>query len=349
MSLPEETKPPVLKMMMKIELKCMILTFSRIFMLDSAKESGPPSTDGAVVHWLNAINPELFTEQAIRYVKKTKKTRQNKTPIIIPPISRHTVDTHMLVHTQTHMHAQSRMLGHLTHTSTHCIENHMCVCVCVWSCGLVLYVWMCNQTSPLLRASSLSCRGNVTQMQAGEENNKLPLPLSLILFMLMVASFCFVLGFFFLRTRWQWSRRWCVCSCPCVEAYMHTCVSSYRYWPPRCSQSAHTPPLQPYCPPLTLDSTSLPSHLPHCQRWCHCVMMEHKSKWAPPPSSAFPAPKYWRAEISLFLWPLYFFAPTSCLHTGAPAGGHTMALGQNLRSSSWIQPAAARFLPSPLK
>lgn len=34
---------------------------------------------------------------------------------------------HMLVHTQTHMHVQSRMLGHLTHTSTHCIENHMCV------------------------------------------------------------------------------------------------------------------------------------------------------------------------------------------------------------------------------
>lgn len=100
--------------------------------------------------------------------KKTKQTK-NRTPII-PPISRHTVDTHMLVHTQTHMHAQPRMLIHLTHTSTHCIENHMCVCV--WSCGLVLYVWMCNQTSPLLRASSLSCRGNVTQMHAGEENNK---------------------------------------------------------------------------------------------------------------------------------------------------------------------------------
>lgn len=122
MSLPEETKPPALKMMMKIELKCMILTFSRIFMLDSAKELGPPLTDGAVVHWLNAINPELFTEQAIRYVKKNPKTP------IIPPLSRHTVDTHMLVRTQTHMHAESRMLGHLTHTSTHCIENHMCMC-----------------------------------------------------------------------------------------------------------------------------------------------------------------------------------------------------------------------------
>lgn len=73
MSLPEETKPPALKMMMKIELKCMILTFSRIFMLDSAKELVPPLTDGAVVHWLNAINPELFTEQAIRYVKKQKQ------------------------------------------------------------------------------------------------------------------------------------------------------------------------------------------------------------------------------------------------------------------------------------
>lgn len=164
--------------------------------------------------------------------------------------------------------------------------------------------------------------------------------LTLILFMLMVASFCC----FFLRTRWQWSTRWCVCSCPCVKAYMRTCVSSYRYWPPRCSQSACTP-LSSLTAPVTLDSTSLPSHLPHCQRWCHCVMMEHKSKRAPP-SSAFPAPKYWRAEISLFLWPLYFFAPTSCLHTGAPAGGQPMALGQNLRSSSLIQPLRPDFSPA---
>lgn len=35
-----------------------------------------------------------------------------------------------------------------------------------------------------------------------------------------------------------------------------------------------------------------------------------------------PAPKYQRTEMSLFLWPLYFFAPTSCLHSKAPAACH---------------------------
>lgn len=89
-------------------------------MIDPVKGSTPHQPDSPAVHWLNAINPDLFTEQAIRYVKKTP---------IIPPISRHTVDTHMHVRTQTRIHAQSRMRSHLTHTSTHCVENHMCVCV----------------------------------------------------------------------------------------------------------------------------------------------------------------------------------------------------------------------------
>ncbi|XP_065821463.1 uncharacterized protein KIAA0825 homolog [Labrus bergylta] len=38
----------------------------RIFMIDRAKESAPHQPDSPVVHWLNAINPDLFTEQVIR-------------------------------------------------------------------------------------------------------------------------------------------------------------------------------------------------------------------------------------------------------------------------------------------
>lgn len=52
-------------------------------MIDPAKESH--QAESPVVHWLNAINPDLFTEQTVQYVK---------TPTI-PPISQHTVDTHM--------------------------------------------------------------------------------------------------------------------------------------------------------------------------------------------------------------------------------------------------------------
>lgn len=46
------------------------------------------------------------------------------------------------------------------------------ICACVWSYSLILYGRICNQTSPLLRASSLSCLSNLTQMQAEEENNE---------------------------------------------------------------------------------------------------------------------------------------------------------------------------------
>uniref|UniRef100_UPI0037E8A58D uncharacterized protein KIAA0825 homolog n=1 Tax=Semicossyphus pulcher TaxID=241346 RepID=UPI0037E8A58D len=38
----------------------------RIFMINPAKESTPHQPDSPVVHWLNAINPDLFTEQVIR-------------------------------------------------------------------------------------------------------------------------------------------------------------------------------------------------------------------------------------------------------------------------------------------
>ncbi|KAM9360075.1 uncharacterized protein KIAA0825 homolog [Symphorus nematophorus] len=38
----------------------------RTFMIDSAKESTPHQLDSPVVHWLHAINPDLFTEQAVR-------------------------------------------------------------------------------------------------------------------------------------------------------------------------------------------------------------------------------------------------------------------------------------------
>ncbi|XP_059192899.1 uncharacterized protein KIAA0825 homolog [Centropristis striata] len=38
----------------------------RMFMHKPAKESTPPQPDSPVVQWLNAINPDLFTEQAVR-------------------------------------------------------------------------------------------------------------------------------------------------------------------------------------------------------------------------------------------------------------------------------------------
>ncbi|KAA8592898.1 hypothetical protein FQN60_018353, partial [Etheostoma spectabile] len=38
----------------------------RNFMINPAKESTPHQSDSPVVHWLNAINPDLFTEQAVR-------------------------------------------------------------------------------------------------------------------------------------------------------------------------------------------------------------------------------------------------------------------------------------------
>ncbi|XP_070690225.1 uncharacterized protein KIAA0825 homolog [Pempheris klunzingeri] len=38
----------------------------RMFMINPAKESTPHQPDSPVVHWLNAINPDLFTELAIR-------------------------------------------------------------------------------------------------------------------------------------------------------------------------------------------------------------------------------------------------------------------------------------------
>lgn len=51
-------------------MPCVISIFSRIFMIDPAKGSTPHQPDSPAVHWLNAINPDLFTEQAMRYVKK---------------------------------------------------------------------------------------------------------------------------------------------------------------------------------------------------------------------------------------------------------------------------------------
>ncbi|XP_069555977.1 uncharacterized protein KIAA0825 homolog [Brachyistius frenatus] len=38
----------------------------RTFMINAAKDSPPHQPDSPIVHWLNAINPELFTEEAIR-------------------------------------------------------------------------------------------------------------------------------------------------------------------------------------------------------------------------------------------------------------------------------------------
>lgn len=56
------------------KLSRVIYIFSRIFIIIPAKESTPDQLDSPVVHWLNAINPDLFTEQAIRYVEFTHHT-----------------------------------------------------------------------------------------------------------------------------------------------------------------------------------------------------------------------------------------------------------------------------------
>lgn len=47
------------------------LNFSRTFMINPAMETTPYQPDSTVAHWLNAVNPDLFTEQAIEYVKYT--------------------------------------------------------------------------------------------------------------------------------------------------------------------------------------------------------------------------------------------------------------------------------------
>lgn len=55
-------------------MPCVISLFSRIFTVDQVKESTTHEPDGPAVHWLNAINPDLFTEEVVRYVKYTHHT-----------------------------------------------------------------------------------------------------------------------------------------------------------------------------------------------------------------------------------------------------------------------------------
>lgn len=43
--------------------------FSRSFMNSASKDSAPRQPERHVVRWLNAINPDRFPEQVIRYVK----------------------------------------------------------------------------------------------------------------------------------------------------------------------------------------------------------------------------------------------------------------------------------------
>lgn len=81
-------------------------------MINPAKETAPQQPDSPVVRWLNAIDPDLFTEQAMRYVK-----------YIIPSISHHTVGTHM----QTHIYAHSGMLKHHIHLHPLYREPYVCV------------------------------------------------------------------------------------------------------------------------------------------------------------------------------------------------------------------------------
>lgn len=69
---------------------------NRTFMIDAAKETSPDPPTIPVIRWLNAINPDVFTEQAIRYTKWSHLT------IYHPSYSRHTDNIH--VHSQIHIH-----------------------------------------------------------------------------------------------------------------------------------------------------------------------------------------------------------------------------------------------------
>lgn len=73
----------------------------------------------------------------------------------------------MFAHTNPQARTVYDMLNH--HTHLHPLYREPYVCACVWSYSSILYVWIYNQTCPLLRASSLSCCGNITQMQAEKE------------------------------------------------------------------------------------------------------------------------------------------------------------------------------------
>lgn len=119
---------------------------SRTFMINPAEESMPRQPDSSVVHWLNAINPDLFTEQAIRYVKHTHQT------IYHPSYSRHPFNMHVLTQTRVHAHSGIRIHQH-TPPPTVCREP--CVCVCV--CGCITRLTRCAELQARVVA-------NITQM-----------------------------------------------------------------------------------------------------------------------------------------------------------------------------------------
>lgn len=75
-------------------------------MIDLVKEATSQERDSFIVHWLHAINPDLFTKQIVRYVQnKTKQKKTKKKPPIMPHIaSQHThrIENHMCTGLQLH-------------------------------------------------------------------------------------------------------------------------------------------------------------------------------------------------------------------------------------------------------
>lgn len=174
-----------------------------------------------------------------------------------------------------------------------------------------------NLTYPLLRASSYSCCGNITQMQAekGKKNK--------INYRCRWHWFC--LCWWLLRALHMRCQQSALCMCMCIPECAHagihvcTCVSSYCCDLHGAVNHSLPSPLTPPSSPLI--SFTARGDVIACW-WSTNQTNPHS-----------PASKYWRAEISLFLWPLYFSAPTSCLHARAP-GGLPVARGQIHRSSS---------------
>lgn len=149
------------------------------------------------------------------------------------------------------------------------------------------------------------------------------------MFMLMVA----------LHMRCQWNTQWCTCAWVWLnvhmQAYMcvHVCTCASSYCCDLHSAVNHSLPS-----PLTLPSSPLISLTARGDVIACWWSTNQTNPWSP-------APKYRSAEISLFLWPLYFSAPTSRLHAKAP-GGLPVARGQIHRSSSRTWPLRPNLFPA---
>lgn len=74
---------------------CIVLNFSRTFMTNPENGSTPHPAGSPAVNWLNAVNPDLFTEQTIEYVN-TSYNHISHTYSIMYTMLRMLIQTHAL-------------------------------------------------------------------------------------------------------------------------------------------------------------------------------------------------------------------------------------------------------------